>query len=195
MKTRQVIGIDPGVEGAIVILTLNGKISSAYNIPVVETEKPKAKKKPKKDAPFAKKPKKESLTTITKTVDFEGVRSILKPYLYACLVQDQAEVYIEEITHLFGLPSSTNFKLGHAVGVIQSAIQSYTDEFYLVPIKKWQAGVWDESDMVYKSNKRIDTKATSKNAFKRIFPDYDGINSDGVRDAALIAWFARTGGL
>lgn len=55
--------------------------------------------------------------------------------------------------------------------------------------------MWIEDDHVLKTNKRIDTKKTTEKAFNRIFPDYDGINSDGVRDAALIAYFALTGGL
>lgn len=193
MNTKTIIAFDPGVEGAIVILSSDGKIKAVFNMPVIETEKPKAKKKPKKDAP-AKKPKKESLFTVSRTVDFNGVRYLLEPF-FLSLRKDECEIYVEEITHLFALPSSTNFKLGHAVGVIHSAIQSFTDEFYLVPVKKWQAGVWIEDDHVLKPNKRIDTKKTTEKAFNRIFPDYDGINSDGVRDAALIAYFALTGGL
>lgn len=196
MNIKTTIGIDPGVEGAIVVLSPKGEIMKVCNMPIVETEVPKKKKKAKPGFE-PKKPKKESLVTISKKVDFLGLCSILKPYLYDCLVQDAADVCVEEISHLFALPAQTNFKLGHSFGVIHSAIQRYADEFYIVPVKKWQAGIWEQADMVYKDaqNKKVDPKATTKNAFKRIFPDYQGINSDGVRDAALIAKFALSGGL
>lgn len=192
-----IIGCDPGVEGAIVVLSSDGKIKAAYNMPFNETEKPKVKKKPRKpkvEPDPTKKPKKkkpESLFTIKRKVDYPALVELFKGYFPARI---NPEIYVEEITHLFNLPSTTNFDLGYGIGILQAAIQTVHNEFYIVPVKKWQAGIWEPQDMVYKENKRVDTKATTKNAFNRIFPDYQGINSDGVRDAALIAYFGYKDG-
>jgi hypothetical protein len=176
---KKIIAMDPGVAGAIVILQ-DGKILEAHNMPIFKIEKPpkKGKKKP----------------TMQAQVDFKGIFNILEPHFGDN--NEKPEIYVEEITHLFGLPSSSNFKLGYAAGVLHAAVQTFADEFYLVPPKKWQAGVWDEADKCLKPNKRVDTGATSKNAFARIFAGYEGkLKSEGIRDAALIAWYGHTGGL
>lgn len=194
--SRIIIGCDPGVAGAIVALSEKGELLHAHRMPTYEIIKPKAKKKPKADAPPKKKPKKESDVKISLQVDFRALFDLIGPYFTDGPLRDEhPEVYIEEITHLFGLPSQTNFKLGHAVGVLTAAVQVYAEEFFIVQPKKWQQGVWIEADMVYKPNKRVNTGETSRNAFNRIFPNWDGLNTDGVRDAALIAYYALKGGL
>jgi hypothetical protein len=192
--SKIIIACDPGAEGAIVVLSPEGRILQAYNMPVKEIQKPKAKKKPKKDAPPKKKPKKESEFTISRMTDYRGLFELLSK-----IVDEHGiggvEFYVEEITHLFGLPAATNFKLGHASGVLQAAVSTFADEYYLVPVRKWQGGVWTEDDKVIKKSKRVDPKPTSEKAFNRLFPEWDGINSDGVRDAALMGWYALNGGL
>lgn len=191
---KKIIACDPGAEGAIALISPDGKLLEAYNMPVKEIQKPKVKKKPKKDAPPKKKPKKESEFSISRMTDYRGLFELLTKIIDEHGIGD-VEFFVEEITHLFGLPSSTNFKLGHAAGVLQAAVSTFADEYYLVPVKKWQAGVWTDDDKVLKENGRVDTKATTQKAFNRIFPGWKGINSDGVRDAALIGYYALNGGL
>lgn len=189
-----VIGIDPGVEGAIVLLSPDGKILKAFNMPILTKEVPKKARKPKKDAPPPKKPKKENPFTIERTCDFEGICQLIKhikAHVKELYEADDVDVFVESISHLFNLPSVTNFKLGHAMGVTHSALYSLGQDFYLVPTKKWQAVVWRSED---KTDKALATKAKTKNAFEDTFPGYDGINSDGVRDAALIAYCGLRGG-
>jgi hypothetical protein len=192
--SKKIIACDPGAEGAIALLSPDGSLLAAFNMPVKEIKKPKVKKKPKKDAPPKKKPKKESEFSVSRLTDYRGLFELLSKVTDEHGIGD-VEFYVEEITHLFGLPAATNFKLGHASGVLQAAVSTFADEYYLVPVKKWQAAVWTDADKVFKENGRVDTKATTEMAFNRIFPGWQGINSDGVRDAALIGWYGLRGGL
>ena len=192
MTRGLIIGCDPGVAGGIVVLSPFGEILEAHSMPTFDVIKPKAKKKVNPDAPPKRVPKTESSVTKRKQIDFKGLFDILEKHFGP---SQSPEIYIEEITHLFGLPSSSNFTLGYAAGVLHAAVQTFADEFYLVSPKKWQNGVFDGLDKVMKSNGRVDTKETAKNAFKRIFPDYQGKYNEGIRDAALIAYYGLRGGL
>ena len=185
-----VIGIDPGVEGAIVVLSPDGKIIQAYNMPFLSKQVLKKKRKPKPDALPPKKPKKENPFTYERTCDFVGINQIIG-YIKKNHGPEM-DIYVENITHLFGLPSATNFKLGHAVGVIYSALTSQESDFYLLPTKKWQDAVWSKEEKAMKDAKK---KEKTELAFERLFPGYTGINSDGVRDAALIAYAGLRGGV
>lgn len=179
--SKMIIGCDPGVAGAIVILSPDGKILEAHNMPIFKIEKAPKKGKTK--------------PTMQAQVDFKGIFSIFEPH-FGSKAEAAPEIYVEEITHLFGLPSSSNFKLGYAAGVLHAGVQTFADEFYLVPARKWQSAIFIDSDKVLKANKRLDTGATVKKAFKRIFPDYSGkLKSEGIRDAALIAYYGLKGGL
>lgn len=186
-----IIGCDPGVAGAIVIMSPFGEILEAHSMPTFDVLKPKKKKKIDPDAP----PKRVSKSDVTKRkqIDFKGLFEILDKHFGDGVIPP--EIYVEELTHLFGLPSSSNFTLGYAAGVLHAAVQTFADEFYLVSPKKWQSGVFDGLDKRLKDNGRVDTKETAKNAFKRIFPDYKGPYNEGIRDAALIAYYGLRGGL
>lgn len=187
-----IIGCDPGMDGGIVVMSCEGEILEAHNMPIFKVQVPLKKRKPRPNAKPPKKPKKPKQFSEERHVDFSGIRKIFETH-----VSDfsRPDIYIEQITHLFGLPSSSNFKLGYAAGVLHGAVQSVVNEFYLVPAKKWHS-ILQPSDMAYKKSGSVDWGITGKNAFSRIFPDYKGeLNSEGIRDAALIAYYGLTGGL
>lgn len=184
---RIIIGCDPGMTGGIAIL-VDGKIHALHKMPIFEVKTIKNKK--------AKK---------VKHLDVEAIYKILEPLFK----NDKPEVYVEELTHLFGLPSTSNFKLGYACGIIHGILQTLGD-FYLIHQKKWQQ-IWIPEDIEHEIDKKtgkikmvrrgkssqpkINTKATSLNCAKRIYPGHDLIAPggrkphDGCIDALLIATF------
>jgi len=174
------IGIDPGMSGGVAVL-VDGKPHKVYKMPVFQAEGSKAKH-----------------------IDAGALIAILEPVFK----NNTPTVYMEELTHLHGLPATSNFKLGYSYGIIQGILQTF-GEFYLVSPRKWQNGVWKDQDKVYKKNKygnldktkagkpKVNTKATSFNAANRIWPDgnflHDGgrVAHDGCIDALLIAYYGE----
>lgn len=187
--SRIQVGIDPGMNGGFAIL-IDGKIHALHKMPIFEVETVKNKKKKK-----------------VKHLDVEAIYKILEPLFK----NDKPEVYVEELTHLFGLPSSSNFKLGYAVGIVHGILQTLGD-FYLIHQKKWQQ-IWDAEDIEHEIDKKtgkvkmvkrgkskqpkIDTKATSLNCASRIYlnscdnfiPEGCRKPHDGCIDALLIATY------
>lgn len=112
---------------------------------------------------------------------------------------------LEDVKNINGSGSSQNFTFGRGYGQMEGIVETIkaTATFHEIEIirlspKKWQKTVWLESDKAFKSESKIDTKATSENAFKRIFPDVDArrnnkctVFHDGIVDATLIAMAAR----
>lgn len=184
------VGIDPGMSGGIIIL-VDDAIHAIHKMPIFEIDVVKNKKKSKQ-----------------KHLDVHGLYDILRP-LY---INNKPDVYVEELTHLFGLPASSNFKLGYSVGAIHGVLQTL-GEFYLIHQKKWQQ-IWDAKDIVHEIDKttgkikmvkrgktaqpKINTKATSLNCARRLYPDHDLLHDggrvphDGCIDALLIAAYGRT---
>lgn len=189
MSSRIDIGIDPGMSGGIAIL-IDGKIHALHKMPVFEIEVIKNKKKSKQ-----------------KHLDVDAIYNILRP----AFKNDKPNVYVEELTHLFGLPASSNFKLGYSVGVIHGVLQTL-GEFYLIHQKKWQQ-IWDQEDITHETDRKtgktkmvrrgkstqpkINTKETSLNCAKRHYPGESLVHiggkkpQDGCVDALLIATFGR----
>ena len=103
--------------------------------------------------------------------------------------------YIEKIHALFGSSSKSTFNFWYIFWFMCCAL----DNPLFVAPKDWQKWVRIDEDIVYKSTKprKIkDTKATSYNAAKRIFPwesfipKWRRVPHDWMYDAALIAYRA-----
>ncbi len=181
--SKKVCGIDIGMEGGIVILN-DDRIWKAIKMPIFEIEKGTGKKK-----------------KMQKQIDFQEIFNFLYPIVNE---NKDIEIYVEEVTHLFGLPSSSNFRLGYASGVVHGVLQAL-GEFYLIKPSQWQK-VWQVWDKKFQRNKdgslkltpsgkeKLNTKATSLSAAKRIFPHDDftipggKVPHSGIVDAALIAY-------
>ncbi|MBE9542548.1 MAG: hypothetical protein IMF01_09535 [Proteobacteria bacterium] len=177
-----ILGVDPGSSGGLCTMDMDGNILELHKMPIFEIDTGKVKK--------GGKPK------MRKQIDFRGLFNILEPIYKS----NEVEAYTEEITHLFGLPSSSNFTLGYACGVVHSALQTF-GEFYLVKPRLWQKEVWQEVDYVHKLTKsgakKIDPKPTSKACADRLYkldtfiPKGGRKPHDGLMDAALIAEYGR----
>lgn len=91
---------------------------------------------------------------------------------------------MEEIHALYNSAAKATFSFGEINGLLKGLLIANKIPYHLVPPKKWQSEMWDNKDMVvtYKlvtirgkvvNKKEVNTKQTSFNAAKRIFPEVD----------------------
>lgn len=104
-------------------------------------------------------------------------------------------VIIEDLHSIFGASAKSNFQFGVNNGIVIGALETMNYNYEKVAPKKWQKAIWMPSDLVPKGSK-VDTKATSLNAAKRLYPEKTFLVSprstvahDGVVDAVLLATY------
>lgn len=115
-------------------------------------------------------------------------------------------VVLEEVHSIFGSSAGSNFTFGFVCGAIEAVVVSCGIKLIKVQPKKWQKELWANSDICYKpkkpeqKNASVDTKASSLNCAKRLFPNVDFRKSDsarvtkdhdGIVDACLLAEYGR----
>lgn len=116
---------------------------------------------------------------------------------------------IEQIHALYGSSAKATFSFGEINGLLKGLLIANKIPYHLVQPKTWQKEMWDNKDMVitYKSvtikgkettKKEVNTKQTSLNAAKRIFPSIDLRKTERCKnpddnkvDSLLIAEYAR----
>lgn len=138
--------------------------------------------------------------------DLNGLSKIIKDCkaLYPDMI-----CIIEEIHAVFGSSAKATFSFGETFGKLQALIIAHNIPLHYVQPKEWQKEMWSNKDLVvnYKkvvikgketTRKEVDTKATSYNAARRLFPDIDFRKSERCKsfddnkvDATLIAEYAR----
>lgn len=134
-----------------------------------------------------------------KGVDYHKIYTILKRIKTKAGHKAEIQVGIEDVHSIFGMSAKSNFSFGFIKGLKVGLLEALHLDYDMVAPKLWQKHVWIESDVVIKpTGKGKDTKATSLNAAKRIFPLVDFRKSaratkphDGIFDAALIAEYMR----
>lgn len=122
---------------------------------------------------------------------------------------DDMHVVIEDLHSVFGSSASSNFAFGQNNGLIKGMLQTLQIPHTLIGPKKWQKELWQgirpvEILVKGKTNKdgspkyKVDTKATSLIAAKRLFPkesflatERSKVPHDGIVDSVLIAEFCR----
>jgi len=171
------IGIDPGLDGAISYKAEGDEIKY-FHMPLIVT--PIDKKKVKRELNV------KALQNIFTILTAKG----------ECIC------YLEDVHSIFGAASKATFNFGKIIGQIQACLICTDIPFILVQPKEWQKNVWDEFDKEWlpeRINKKgktikskLNTKATSSNAFKRLYPDAiisanrNGVLHDGIVDSILI---------
>lgn len=118
---------------------------------------------------------------------------------YLRLVKESGEVTacMEDVHSVFGSSAKSNFNFGVNVGTITGLLIALRIPYVKVPPKDWQKEIWVNGDKV-KSDGKTDTKKTSMNAARRLFPDIDlrknlrcSVPHDGKCDSLLICEYAR----
>lgn len=115
-------------------------------------------------------------------------------------------VVLEEVHSIFGSSAGSNFTFGFVCGAIEATVVACGLKLIKVQPKKWQKELWVNSDICYKpkkpaqKNASVDTKTSSLNCAKRLFPNVDFRKSDsarvtkdhdGIVDACLLAEYGR----
>lgn len=116
---------------------------------------------------------------------------------------------IEDVHSIYGSSAKATFNFGFNKGYLIGLLVANKIPYVLVQPKEWQKVMWTNADMVvsYKqvkvkdkvvSKKVVDTKATSINAAKRLFPTMDFRKSERAKniddnkvDATLMSEYAR----
>lgn len=116
---------------------------------------------------------------------------------------------IEDVHAVFGSSAKATFAFGFNKGYLVGLLAANQIPYTLVQPKEWQKEMWGNSDMVvtYKevtikgkkvSKKEINTKQTSINCAKRLFPTLDFRKSerskkidDNKVDSVLMSEYAR----
>ena len=121
---------------------------------------------------------------------------------------------MEQIHAIYGSSASATFSFGEIFGVLQGLLIANKIPYHLVQPKIWQKEMWDNKDIEVhykrvtppkdnpykeiKMRKVTDTKATSINAARRLFPTIDFRRTercskidDNKVDATLICEYAR----
>lgn len=166
------LGIDPGKNGGIIAL-LNNEIIGKWIIPLIGDK-----------------------------VDLNALYLIFN----TLKSKYRITVILEEVHSVYGSSAESNWVFGFVCGAIEAIVISNGLRLNKIQPKEWQAEIWQNGDKVYKPKKpdqkkaSIDTKGTSLNAAKRLFPGFDFRKSDskqvkndhdGLIDAALLAEMGR----
>lgn len=130
-------------------------------------------------------------------------------FVYLSQKYEKLVCVMEQIHALYGSSAKSTFSFGEIYGKLQALIAANNIPYHLIQPKEWQKVMWSNADMVvtYKqvkmkdklvSKKVVDTKATSINAAKRLFPTIDFRKSERAKliddnkvDACLMSEYAR----
>lgn len=121
----------------------------------------------------------------------------------------QVTAVLEDVHAIFGSSAKSTFNFGEIKGILKGLLVANEIPYTLVQPKEWQHEVWNNQDMIvsYKTviragkeikQKVVDTKSTSINAARRLFPNIDLRKNDRCRktddnkvDSLLMAEYAR----
>lgn len=116
---------------------------------------------------------------------------------------------IEDVHAIFGSSAKGTFNFGYNKGMLIGLLCASGIRYTLVAPKDWQTEMWTNADKEYEYKevtkkgekvvqKRVDTKKTSINAAKRLFPDVDFRRTEKCKkiddnkvDAMLMSEYAR----
>lgn len=168
-----ILGVDPGMRGAWVAINEKSELVSRIVVPRISKTGPV-------DIP--------ELINWMESLSLKNYERVILSY--------------EDVHPLYGVSVSSTGSLMEAKGIIEGIFYSASRSLKnasIVPLtpKKWQSTVWLTHDKVMAASK-VDTKATSLTAAKRLWPG-DGflaspkskVAHDGIVDAMLIAEAAR----
>ena len=124
-------------------------------------------------------------------------------------MSEQVTAVMEQVHPLFGSSAKSTFSFGEIYGLLRGLLIAGKIPYTLIPPKTWQKEIWTTPDIVSSTEivhrkdgdakvRKIDTKATSINAARRLFPDVDLRKSerskkpdDNKVDSMLMAEYAR----
>ena len=121
----------------------------------------------------------------------------------------QVSAVLEDVHALFNASAKSTFNFGEIKGILKGLLIANEIPYTLVQPKTWQQEIWINQDMIvsYKTVSRgdkeikqkvVDTKSTSINAARRLFPNIDLRKNERCKkiddnkvDSLLIAEYGR----
>ena len=122
----------------------------------------------------------------------------------------QVTAVLEDVHAIFGSSAKSTFNFGEIKGILKGLLVANEIPYTLIQPKQWQQEIWNNQDMIvsYKTinksdgteqkRKIVDTKSTSINAARRLFPNIDlrknercKKTDDNKVDSLLMAEYAR----
>lgn len=120
--------------------------------------------------------------------------------------KEPVKAIMEETHAIFGSSAKATFAFGEINGYLKGALTALHIPYTLIQPKLWQKEIWQNQDMEHvtktdkngKTKKMVNTKQTSYNACRRLFPDIDVRKTEKCKnfddnkvDSILIAEYAR----
>jgi len=122
----------------------------------------------------------------------------------------QVTAVLEDVHSIFGASSKSTFNFGEIKGILKGLLIANEIPYTLVQPKTWQQEIWNNQDMIVsfktitksdgteQRRKIVDTKSTSINAARRLFPTIDLRKNERCKkiddnkvDSLLMAEYAR----
>ena len=163
------LGIDPGVNGGLVLIDSDGSILDKALMPYI-------------------------LLRSSKEVDLQGLVRKLQEMVYTNHLEGKLidKVILEKVWAMPGNGAVSSFKFGYNFGVCEMALVCLGLPYVLVNPRTWSKAMHEGL------SKDIDPKKRSLLAFQRLYPNTDLRSSDkakkphdGLIDALLIAEYGR----
>lgn len=169
---KYAIAIDPGKTGSIVVIDEKNTVT-VHNVKQVGKE-----------------------------IDIQDLAEFLLSY---CV---DSYCVIEDVHSIFGAGAKSNFQFGRALGIVEGIVSTLGIPYTKVTPKVWQLVMWQGIKPVLintgKKKKdgsvkhKVDTKATSQLAAKRLFPNVNFVptarsskDHGGAIDASLMALYCK----
>lgn len=172
---KHYLGIDPGKNGGIALIDSNGKVLLTSQIPLI------AKKE----------------------VDVQQLCRFITNVVFNT---ENIFICLENVHAVQQVSATASFEFGKICGILEAIIYLCEKPFQKVNPKTWQKEAWIGITPIKLPSKddkiKIDTKATSLLAVKRLYPVADlhlsprvGNPHDGIVDAILIAHYGKVSNL
>ena len=131
--------------------------------------------------------------------------------LKLAMLREETDTFaiMEEVHAIFGSSAKATFAFGEINGLLKGLLITTGIPYQLVQPKQWQKEIWINQDMVVdhkkvivkgveQNRKEVNTKQTSLNAARRLFPDIDLRKTERCKkpddnkcDSLLICEYAR----
>jgi hypothetical protein len=167
----RVLGIDPGLDGGLVLIDKMGAVLDYHPMPVIK----RTGKRQKKREP-----------------DLQGIMDL-------CLKLNPTKTYLEQVSSRSGNGSVSMFNFGFGFGVLLMGLTALRLDYALVRPQTWCKEMHRILPESIRTDKQIEAKQRSRMVFDIMYPDLplrkksqrETTIHSGMMDALLIAEYGR----